>query len=52
MKDMLAREEARILETTLMKYKGDKQKAMEELDISRAVFYDKLKKYGITYYKY
>lgn len=52
MKDILAREEARILETTLMKYKGDKQKAMEELDMSRAVFYDKLKKYGITYYKY
>ena len=52
MKDILAREEARILETTLMKYKGDKQKAMEELDMSRAVFYDKLKRYGITYYKY
>ncbi len=52
MKEILAREEARILETTLMKYKGDKQKAMEELDMSRAVFYDKLKKYGITYYKY
>lgn len=52
MKEILAKEEARILETTLMKYKGDKQKAMEELDMSRAVFYDKLKKYGITYYKY
>ncbi len=52
MKEILAKEEARILETTLMKHKGDKQKAMEELDMSRAVFYDKLKKYGITYYKY
>lgn len=52
MKEILAKEEARILETTLMKHKGDKQKAMDELDMSRAVFYDKLKKYGITYYKY
>ncbi len=32
---------------TMIKYNGDKQKAMEELDMSRTVFYDKLKKYNI-----
>ena len=47
MRDMLAREEARILEMTLMKYNGDKRKAMEELDMSKTVFYDHLKKYHI-----
>lgn len=47
LRDLLANEEARILEVTLTKYKGDKQKTMEELDISRTNFYDKLKKYKI-----
>jgi Nif-specific regulatory protein len=47
MKEKLSHEEARILEVTLMKHMGDKQKAMEELDLSRSVFYDKLKKYHI-----
>ncbi len=47
MKEMLAREEARILEMTLMKHNGDKRKAMEELDMSKTVFYDHLKKYHI-----
>lgn len=49
MKEMLAKEEERILEMTLLKYNGDKQKAMEELDMSRSIFYDKLKKYNIRY---
>lgn len=49
MKEMLAKEEERILEMTMIKYNGDKQKAMEELDMSRTVFYDKLKKYNIKY---
>lgn len=49
MKEMLAREEERILEMTLTKYNGDKQRAMEELDMSRTVFYEKLKKYNIKY---
>ncbi len=49
MKEMLAKEEERILEMTLIKYNGDKQKAMTELDLSRTVFYDKLKKYKIRY---
>lgn len=49
MKEMLAKEEMRILEMTLIKYNGDKQAAMEELDMSRTVFYDKLKKYNIKH---
>ena len=49
MKEMLAREEERILETTLLKYNGDKNKAMTELDMSKTVFYEKLKKYNIRY---
>ena len=49
MKEMLAKEEERILEMTLLKYNGTKQKAMEELDMSRSIFYDKLKKYNIRY---
>lgn len=49
MKEILAKEEARILEMTLLKYNGDKQKAMKELDMSKTVFYDKLKRYEIKY---
>lgn len=49
MKEMLAKEEERILEMTMIKYNGDKQMAMDELDMSRTVFYDKLKKYNIKY---
>lgn len=49
MKEMLAKEEERILGMTMIKYNGDKQKAMDELDMSRTVFYDKLKKYNIKY---
>ncbi len=47
MKGLLAREEARIMETTLLKHNGNKQKAMEELEISKSVFYDKMKRYGL-----
>jgi len=47
LKEMLEKEEERILEMTLLKYNGDKQKAMKELDVSRSVFYEKLKKYNI-----
>lgn len=49
MREILAKEEARVLEMTMMKYNGDKQKVMEELELSRTVFYDKLKKYKIKY---
>ena len=47
LKEMLEKEEARLIEVALINNNGDKQKAMESLDISRAVFYSKLKKYGI-----
>lgn len=47
MKEILAQEEKRVMEMTLMKYNGDKQKAMKELDVSKSVFYDKLKRYQI-----
>lgn len=47
MKEMLEKEEERILEATLLKYNGDKQLAMKELAMSRSVFYDKIKKYNI-----
>lgn len=46
-KSQLEKEEKRIIEATLIKYMGDKKLAMEELEISRAAFYDKLKKYEI-----
>ena len=49
MKEMLAKEEERILEMTLLKYNGDKNKAMIELDMSKTVFYEKLKKYNIRF---
>lgn len=49
MKEILEKEEERILEMTMLKHNGDKHKAMEELDLSRTVFYDKLKKYNIKY---
>ena len=47
--DVYKRQEERILEMTLLKYNGDKQQAMEELDMSRTVFYEKIKKYNIKY---
>lgn len=47
LKEMLAEDEQRIIETTMMKYDGDKHAVMKELDISRTVLYEKLKKYGI-----
>lgn len=47
MKEILAQEEKRVMEMTLMKYNGDKQKAMKELDVSKSVFYDKLKRLQI-----
>jgi len=47
LKDQLAVEEARIIEMTLIKYNGDKQKTIEELNISRSAFYDKVRKYNL-----
>ena len=40
--------ERRILEQTLLQCGGDKQKAMQLLDVSRSVFYQKLKEYHLT----
>ncbi len=47
MKELLEAEEQRILQDTLARFGGDKRQAMEELGLSRTVFYDKLKKYGL-----
>ncbi len=47
LKEMLAEDEKRIIDTSMMKHNSDKQAVMEELDISRTVLYEKLKKYGI-----
>ena len=49
MQMQLDAEEKKILERTLLKYNGDKEKAMEELDLSRSVFYQRLKKYGLSH---
>ncbi len=48
MRAQLDVEEKRILEKTLLKYNGDKEKSMKELDLSRSVFYQRLKKHGLT----
>ena len=47
MKEALEREEARVLKDTLFRFNGDKVKAMTELEMSRSVFYSKLKMYDI-----
>lgn len=46
LKEKLEIEERRIIEDTLFKNNDDKKKTMEELGISKSVFYDKLKKMG------
>ena len=47
MRQQLEHEEAKILESTLIANNGDKQKAMEDLGMSRSVFYKKLKDYDL-----
>ena len=47
MRQQLEHEEAKILESTLIANNGDKQKAMEDLGMSRSVFYKKLKDYEL-----
>jgi len=47
LKKLLQEEEMCILQETLMKYNGEKNMVMKELDISKSTFYDKCKKYGI-----
>lgn len=46
-KDKVQLAEKEILVKALKEYSGDKQKIIEELGISKSVFYDKLKRYDI-----
>ena len=48
LKQRVEREEKKIIEDTLFKNNDDRKKTMEELGLSRTVFYEKLKKYEIT----
>lgn len=47
MKELLGLEEKRILEMAMIRNVGNKQKVMKELELSKTVFYEKLKKYDI-----
>ena len=39
--------EKKIIEEVLIKHNGNRKKAMQELELSKSVFYDKIKRYGI-----
>ena len=39
--------EKKIIEEVLIKHNGNRKKAMQELELSKSVFYDKVKRYGI-----
>ncbi len=43
----LREEERRFIQQTLAQCGGDRQQAMKQLDISRSVFYERLKEYGL-----
>ena len=47
LKERLETEEKKIIEEMLFKNNDDRKKTMEELGLSRTVFYEKLKKYEI-----
>ncbi len=47
LKERLEEEEKNIIEETLIRNGGDRKAAMQELQVSRSVFYDKLKRYRI-----
>lgn len=47
LRQQLKETEARIIRQTLAQCGGDRQRAMQQLGISRSVFYDKLKEHGI-----
>ncbi|MBN7773065.1 sigma 54-interacting transcriptional regulator [Clostridium aminobutyricum] len=49
LKELVEREEARILENALFAFNGDKRVMMQELDISKTAFYEKIKKYGLKF---
>ncbi|MFV0518005.1 MAG: sigma-54 interaction domain-containing protein [Aminipila sp.] len=48
LKERIQLAEKEILESSLDEYSGDKQKVIEVLGVSKSVFYEKLKRYGIT----
>lgn len=47
LRELLTVEEERIIRASLARSGGDRRKAMEELGLSRSVFYEKCKKYGL-----
>ena len=48
LKERLEAYERKIIEDTLFKNNDDRKKTMDELGLSRTVFYEKLKKYEIS----
>ena len=48
LKERLEADERKIIEDTLFKNNDDRKKTMDELGLSRTVFYEKLKKYEIS----
>ncbi len=47
LKELLTREEERILRASLLRTNGDKRTVMEELGLSKSVFYEKCKRYDL-----
>ncbi len=47
LKERLEEDEKRIIEDILIKHGANRKKAIDELGISKSVFYEKIKKYGI-----
>ena len=47
LRELLKEEEKRIITQTLIQCGGNRKKAMEQLGVSKAVFYKKLKEHGI-----
>ena len=39
--------EKKIIEEVLITHNGNRKKVMQELELSKSVFYDKIKRYGI-----
>lgn len=48
LRQYLRQEERRFIQQVLTQCGGDRQKAMQQLDLSRSVFYQRLKEYGLT----
>ena len=43
----MRQEERRYIQQVLLQCGGDRKLAMKQLDVSRSVFYDRLKEYGL-----